>query len=260
MIEFKNVTKKYFDKTAVDSISFRIESGTACGYIGPNGAGKTTTAKIIVGLEKPGSGEVKLILESEQGFSGNTEENSKFIIQNPKFSIGYVPESPKLYESLTPAETIAMASLLRRYQTKEALEKLEVISEIFSFEEYLKKPIQTLSKGTKQKVVISLALIFDPKILVLDEPTDGLDVQAVVSLKRLIKSFTSHGGTVFYSSHLLDIVESVCDKVCFINRGKIVGDYARSDFSARRGFLEDIFMEHVDVQNHLVDSFFENKI
>jgi ABC-2 type transport system ATP-binding protein len=260
MIEFKNVTKKYSGKTAIDSVSFRIESGTACGYIGPNGAGKTTTAKIIAGLEKADSGEFKLILESGLEFSINPGDNSKSKIRNPNILIGYVPESPRLYESMTPAETIEMASLLRKFDNKITARKLEVISEIFSFTEYLKKPIQALSKGTKQKVAISLALIFNPKVLVLDEPTDGLDVQAVVSLKKLIKSFTSHGGTVFYSSHLLDIVESVCDKVCFINQGKIVGEYARRDFNAKRGFLEDVFMEHVDVQNHLVDAFFENTI
>jgi len=259
MIEFIKVSKSFSGKTALDSVSIRIDSGTACGYIGPNGAGKTTTAKIITGLEKPDSGEVNVI--------SDLDGNSKFKIprkgsfgQNLKLRIGYVPESPKLYESLTPTETIAMASLLRKYEKKEAIKKLEVLSEIFSFKEYLKKPMQTLSKGTKQKVVISLALIFEPKILVLDEPTDGLDVQAVVSLKRLIKSFTSRGGTVFYSSHLLDIVENICDKVCFINEGKIVGEYARSDFNVKRGFLESIFMEHVDVQNHLVEKFFENKI
>ena len=248
MIEFERVTKEYSGKTAIDSISFCINSGTACGYIGPNGAGKTTTARIIVGLEKPNSGGVRVLAELQNQDSGARK------------TIGYVPESPKLYESMTPTETITMASLLRKFDKKEGVRKLEFLSEIFSFEEYLEKPIQSLSKGTKQKIVISLALIFNPKILVLDEPTDGLDVQAVVTLKRLIKSFTTHGGTVFYSSHLLDIVESVCDKVYFINQGRIIGECESKDFSDKRGFLEDIFMEHVDMQNNLVDAFFENKI
>jgi ABC-2 type transport system ATP-binding protein len=260
MIEFSNVTKVYSGKPAIDCVSLRIDRGTACGYIGPNGAGKTTTAKIIAGLEMPDSGEFKLTFESGQEFSSGRDDNSKSKIRNPKFLIGYVPESPRLYESMTPTETVAMASLLRKFDRKEALRRLEMLSEIFVFREYLKKPIQSLSKGTKQKIVISLALIFKPKLLVLDEPTDGLDVQAVVSLKRLIKSFTSRGGTVFYSSHLLDIVESVCDKVCFINKGKIVGEYLSNDFNTKRGFLEDIFMEHVDMKNQLVDSFFENQV
>jgi ABC-2 type transport system ATP-binding protein len=248
MIEFNRVTKKYSDRLAVDSISFHIDDGIAFGYIGPNGAGKTTTAKMIVGLETATSGEVRV-------FDGH----SSFQPKEMKSQIGYVPESPRLYESMTPVETVAMASLLRKFDKKEAARRLETVSEIFSFKDYLKTPVQSLSKGTKQKVVISLALIFDPRILVLDEPTDGLDVQAVVSLKRLIKSFTQHGGTVFYSSHLLDIVESVCDTVCFINTGKIVGEYSSGDFSSKRGFLEDVFMEHVDIQNDLVDTFFENR-
>lgn len=249
MIEFKKVTKEYSGKVAIDSISFRVDHGTACGYIGPNGAGKTTTAKIIVGLENATSGEINVLDSAAAGDKGNIRHR-----------IGYVPESPRLYESMTPTETIGMASLLRKFDMKEASRKFEAISEILSFKEYLKKPIQTLSKGTKQKVVISLALIFNPTILVLDEPTDGLDVQSVVSLKKLIKSFTGHGGTVFYSSHLLDIVESVCDKVYFINEGRIIGEYARSVFDAKRGFLEGVFMEHVDVPSHLVDAFFENKV
>ncbi len=260
MIEFRKVSKEYFGKTAIDSVSFRIDSGTACGYIGPNGAGKTTTAKIIVGLERPDSGEVDVSSNSETIISNGKTEDSRSTVRISKSEIGYVPESARLYESMTPTETITMATLLRGADKKEALTKLEALSEIFSFGEYLKKPIQNLSKGTKQKIVISLALIFNPKILVLDEPTDGLDVQAVVSLKRLIKSFTAHGGTVFYSSHLLDIVESVCDNACFIDRGRIVGEFASADFNAKRGFLEDVFMKQVDMQNHLVDAFFENKI
>jgi len=248
MIEFERVTKEYSGKTAIDSISFRIDSGIACGYIGPNGAGKTTTAKIIVGIEKPDCGDIKVRGQVRNLDSGIRNE------------IGYVPESPKLYESMTPTETITMASLLRKFDNKEAVRKLEMLSEIFSFKECLKKPIQNLSKGTKQKIVISLAVIFNPKILVLDEPTDGLDVRAVVILKRLIKSFAARGGTVFYSSHLLDVVESVCDKVYFINRGKIVGEYEGEDFIGKRGFLEGVLMEHVDTQNDLVDAFFEDKI
>jgi ABC-2 type transport system ATP-binding protein len=249
MIEFRNVTKKFSNTNAVDCISFRIDDGIAWGYIGPNGAGKTTTAKIIVGLEKPTSGEVRVL---------DTDISAKS--KNLKSQIGYVPESPRLYESMTPVETIVMASLLRKFDRKSAVEKFERLSKIFSFSEFLKTPIQNLSKGTKQKVVISLALIFNPKILVFDEPTDGLDVQAVVTLKRLIKSFTRHGGTVFYSSHLLDIVESVCDRVCFIDKGKVVGEYPKEEFDAQRGFLEDVFMEHVDTQNDLTDTFFEDQI
>ena len=260
MIEFEKVTKKYSGKTAIDSISFHIKSGTACGYIGPNGAGKTTTAKIIVGLENQNSGEVRVSTESDEAKLNDRPSLSNFRLRSTKPVIGYVPESPKLYESMTPIETIALAALLRKFDKKEAIKKLEAISEIFSFGEYLKKPVQSISKGIKQKVVISLALIFNPKILVLDEPTDGLDVQAVVTLKKLLKSFTSHGGTVFYSSHLLDVVESVCDKVLFIDKGKIVREYLGIEFKSNRGYLENVFMEQVGAKNQLVDTFFENKL
>ncbi|MFZ1080527.1 MAG: ABC transporter ATP-binding protein [Candidatus Kryptoniota bacterium] len=262
MIEFTEVSKKFSGQPALNSISFRVEKGVACGYIGPNGAGKTTTAKIIVGLEKPDSGKVRILSNLEFPSLNHKGKKPKSEIRNSKSQIGYVPESPKLYESLTPSETIALAALLRQFDKKCALDKLEFLAEVFSFEDWLKKPLQSLSKGTKQKVVISMALIFKPEILVLDEPTDGLDVQSVVSLKRFIKSFTAHGGAVFYSSHLLDIVENVCDKVYFINKGNIAAEYARENFIDKKGYLENALLENIGdaTEQRSIDAFLEDKI
>lgn len=246
-IEFKNVEKKFADAIALDSVSFRIESGTACGYIGPNGAGKTTTARIIVGLEKADSGTVMIA----------DKDSDRAVAQK---HVGYVPESPKLYESLSPQETIAMAAMLRKHDRQKAIKKLEVLSEIFHFKDYIRKPISGLSKGTKQKVVISLALVFNPSILILDEPTDGLDVQAVLSLKQIIKHFIDHDGTVFYSSHLLDVVEGVCSEVYFINHGRIAETFRKEEFEGRRGYLEDALVESIGTRNEqeLIDAFFED--
>ncbi len=248
MIEFYNVTKSYSGNVALDSISFRIESGTASGYIGPNGAGKTTTAKIIVGLAKPESGRVTV-----------AGKDAASHMNEIKRCVGYVPESPRLYESLTPRETVAMAAMLRRADKPGILRRLDLLSEIFLFKDLLQKPLHTLSKGTRQKVVISLALVFNPEVLILDEPTDGLDVQAVSTLKQFIKAFTSHGGTVFYSSHLLDIVEGICTKVLFINHGKIAGEYQEKDFINRRGYLESELTEHIGSRNEqkLIDAYFD---
>ncbi len=246
MIEFKNITKEYAGRKALDSISFCIKSGSACGYIGPNGAGKTTTARILTGLESPTSGEV--IVLGEKLITSRTDIRRM---------VGYVPETPRLYDALTPMETILMVSLLRNYDKKKALAKFGTLAEIFFFKDSLQAPIQTLSKGTRQKVVICLALLFDPRILVLDEPTDGLDVQAVFALKRLIKGFTKRGGAVIYSSHLLDVVESVCDQVLFINNGQLAGEYAAESFVNNRGFLEDMFTKRIETPNDLVDSFFD---
>ncbi len=248
-IEFINVTKRFDDTIALDSISFKIERGTACGYVGPNGAGKTTTARIIVGLEKADSGTVRIA--ERDASSGLTE------IQR---TVGYVPESPKLYESLTPVETIAMAAMLRKYDKKKAIDKLGILSQIFLYKDFLRKQIGELSKGTRQKVVISLALVFDPSILILDEPTDGLDVRSVLSLKRVIKSFTTRGGTVFYSSHLLDVVEGVCAEAYFINRGRIAGEFKEEEFKGKRGYLENAFMESVGTGNEqeMIDALFQD--
>ncbi len=250
MIEFIDVSKSFSGQQALNMISFRVEDGIACGYVGPNGAGKTTTAKIIVELEKADAGKVNV---SADIFGRDSDARD-----NIRSAIGYVPESPKLYETLTPSEIITMAALLRKFDRRKAIDRLNVLSEIFLFKDMLKRPLQGLSKGTKQKVVIALALVFSPRILILDEPTDGLDVQSVVSLKRLIKTFTSRGGTVFYSSHLLDIVESICDKVYFINKGKIAGEYAQKDFVDKRGYLENAFIENMGNANdqQLIDSFF----
>ncbi len=220
----------------------------ACGYIGPNGAGKTTTAKIIVGLISPDSGTVRIVDDEAASVSLSVRKN-----------IGYVPESPRLYESLTPQETIAMAAMLRKYDRKKTMIKLEMLSEIFRFGEFMKKPIGGLSKGNRQKVVLSLALIFDPSILILDEPTDGLDLQAVLSLKQIIRSFTAHGGTVFYSSHLLDIVEGVCSEVYFLNRGKISANFQKEEFQGNRGYLENALAESIGSASdyRVIDEFFD---
>ena len=262
MIEFTGVTKNFRGQPALNSISFLVEKGAACGYVGPNGAGKTTTAKIIVGLEKPDSGVVAVSCDSEFSNLKHTGEDLKSTDLNLKSEIGYVPETPRLYESLTPIETITFVALLRKFDKKYALRKLDFLSEIFFFKDFLKKPLQGLSKGTKQKVVISMALMFNPKILVLDEPTDGLDVQSVFSLKRFIKSFTYHGGSVFYSSHLLDIVENICDKVYFINGGVIAGEYAQKDFAEKKGYLENLLMDSIGdtTDQKLIDAFVEDKI
>lgn len=249
MIEFRNVTKEFDGKKALDLISFCIKSGSACGYIGPNGAGKTTTARILTGLEQATSGEV--IVLGQKLNSRRSDLRSK---------VGYIPESPRLYDALTPAETILMASLLRNYDKKKALAKFATLAEIFLFKEFLQIPVQNLSKGTKQKVVICLAMLFDPKVIVMDEPTDGLDVQSVFALKRLIKAFTNRGGAVFYSSHLLDVVESVCDQVLFIDNGRLAGEFAAENFVNNRGFLEDMFTKHVNTQIDLVDAFFDADI
>jgi ABC-2 type transport system ATP-binding protein len=250
-IEFTSVRKRFGETVALDSISFRIEKGTACGYIGPNGAGKTTTARIIVGLEKPDAGVVKI---TEVDFSSD-----KSRIQR---QAGYVPESPRLYESLTPLETVAMAAMLRNYDKTRAIRKLEILAELFLLADFLKKPVSGLSKGMRQKVALSLALLFDPTILVLDEPTDGLDVQSVLSLKQLIKVFTERGGTVFYSSHLLDIVEGVCNEVYFLNGGRIAGKFRKEEFEGKRGYLEDAFVQSIGTRNgqDLINAFFDNPV
>jgi ABC-2 type transport system ATP-binding protein len=251
MIKLDNVLKKFGDKIVIDRISMTIEGGTSCGYIGPNGAGKTTTARLITGLILPDEGEVTI-------FGLNFNKNKKDLLS----MIGYVPESPVLYESLTPMELFNLAASLRNIPFKSLSQQVEILSEIFSFSEYLKIPAYDLSKGTRQKVVLTLALLFKPKLLVLDEPTDGLDAKSVIVLKSLLKRFNQIGGTVFYSSHLLDVVETVCEKVYFIDRGKIRNEYLTSELSNEKETLEKKFIENIDINEdlQLIDELFDYKI
>lgn len=251
MIQLQNVSKKFGDKLALDRISMDIGSGTSCGYIGPNGAGKTTTVRLLTGLLMPDEGNLKI-------FGLTFNKNKKELLS----AIGYVPESPVLYESLTPQELFALAASLRNVSFKSVSQKIEIMSKIFSFSEYLKTPIYNLSKGTKQKIVLTLAVLFKPKLLILDEPTDGLDAKSVIILKSLLKRFLHMGGTVFYSSHLLDIIETICQKVYLIDQGKICNEYQISELLKERETLEKKFLENIDIREdlHLINDLFDYKI
>ncbi|MGC8654288.1 MAG: ABC transporter ATP-binding protein [Candidatus Kryptoniota bacterium] len=251
MIQLQNVSKRFGETLAIDNISMNVEPGTSCGYIGPNGAGKTTTVRLLTGMLLPDEGNLSI---SGLAFNKNKKELLSII--------GYVPESPVLYEPLTPMELFDLSASLRSVPFRSLSQQIEIMSRIFSFSEYLTMPIYDLSKGTKQKVVLTLALLFKPKLLVLDEPTDGLDAKSVIVLKSLLKRFVQIGGTVFYSSHLLDVVETICDKVYFIDKGKIKNEYLMAELSRERETLENKFLENININEdlQLIDELFDYKI
>lgn len=211
MIEVINIIK-YFDNRAVlDNISFSVKRGEICGYIGPNGAGKTTTIKILIGMLKP-SGGIAYI----DGIN---------VVENPtaiKKIIGYVPESGGLFETLTPVEFLTFVGRIYQMNKTSIDKKINELMEIFEIHEYKNEPMLSFSKGMKQKVVLISALMHDPKILFLDEPLNGLDANAIQVFKEIIKKLAEIGRTIFYSSHLLDVIEKICDKLIIINRGKII--------------------------------------
>lgn len=210
MIEVKNITKKYGSFTAVDNISFKIEEGEIIGLLGPNGAGKSTTMNMITGYIEPTEGEIII--------------NGYDISKKPrkaKSQIGYMPEGVPLYSDLTVKEFVTYMAELKKVDRKTRKEKVEKIIEQTGLKDVEKKLTRNLSRGYKQRVSMAGALVGEPKILILDEPTVGLDPKQITEIRALIKELgKTH--TVILSSHILSEVSQICNKVIIINKGKIV--------------------------------------
>ncbi len=210
MVEVKELTKFYGPTLAVDSISFTVESGEIVGFLGPNGAGKTTTLRIITGFLPPTAGKVEVmgipILE-------DTEE--------PKKHIGYLPENNPLYSNLLVSEYLDFISDIREIREKK--DRIDYVAQSCGIEDVLKKPIGELSKGYKQRVGLASAIIHSPEILILDEPTTGLDPNQVVEIRNLIKELGKEK-TVIISTHILQEVEATTNRVIIIHKGRIVAD------------------------------------
>lgn len=207
MIELKNVTKKYGKSTAIDNMSFKIEKGEIVGFLGQNGAGKTTTMKLITGLIDPTEGNIYI--------------NNEKISSKSKRMIGYMPENTPLYQELTVREFIDYIAELKCLKKEERKKEVEKLIKDLGLESVENKLIKNISRGYKQRVSLAGALVGNPEILILDEPTVGLDPKQVVEIRNLIKSLRkSH--TVLLSSHILSEVTQMCQKVIIIDKGKIV--------------------------------------
>ena len=207
MIELKNVTKKYGNFKAVDNISFKIEKGEVVGFLGRNGAGKTTTMKMITGLIEPTDGEI--FIEDEK------------ISRKSRKCIGYMPENTPLYQELTVKEFIDYMAELKGLKRQERKQQVQKLITDLGLADVENKLIRNISRGYKQRVSLSGALIGNPDILILDEPTVGLDPKQVIEIRNLIKSLRKNH-TVFISSHILSEISQMCQKVIIINKGKIV--------------------------------------
>ena len=210
MIEVKNITKKYGNFTAVDNINFKIEEGEIIGLLGPNGAGKSTTMNMITGYIEPTEGEIIV--------------NGYDISKKPKKAkaqIGYMPEGVPLYSDLTVKEFVTYMAELKKVDRKTRKEKVEKIIKQTGLKDVEKKLTRNLSRGYKQRVSMAGALVGEPKILILDEPTVGLDPKQITEIRALIKELgKTH--TIILSSHILSEVSQICNKVIIINKGKIV--------------------------------------
>lgn len=210
MIELKNVTKKYGSVIAVDDISFMINDDEVVGLLGPNGAGKSTTMNMITGYIEPTNGEIRI-----NGYDISKKG------KKAKKCIGYMPEGVPLYNDLTVKEFVNYMAEIKEVDKKERKNKVETIIEKTGLKDVENKLTRNLSRGYKQRVSMAGALVGEPKVLILDEPTVGLDPKQIAEIRSLIKELgKSH--TVILSSHILSEVSQICDKVIIINKGKIV--------------------------------------
>ncbi|MFT7671567.1 MAG: ABC-2 type transport system ATP-binding protein [Planctomycetota bacterium] len=228
----KGLVKSFPGKEVLRGIDFEVRSGTIFGYIGSNGAGKTTTVKILTGMLGGYAGEVSVAGIDVQG---NPQE--------VKRRIGYVPEHSILYDGLTAWEYLQLIGRLRSMEEALIEHRAHELLQVFDLFERAHSRLMTFSKGMRQKVMLCCALLHDPDVLFLDEPMAGLDVESTIFLKDLITSLASRGRTIFYCSHIMDVVERVCDRIVILNDGLVAADGTFLELAKRKGeeSLEGLF-------------------
>jgi ABC-2 type transport system ATP-binding protein len=236
MIVLQQLTKRFGAQTAVDALSFEVPAGQILGFLGPNGAGKSTTLKMLTGMLEPTSGTATIC-----GFD---------LLQQSlevKRRVGLVPESGAVFESLTGLEYLEMVGALYGIPQEAARTRIKQFIAFFdlSFETLTDKLLGAYSKGMRRKVVITAALLHNPPVVFFDEPLEGLDANAAVGFKALIQTLAREGKTIVYSSHILDVVERVCDRVIIIDKGRMLVDGRPEDLVAAHGAqtLERLFTQ-----------------
>ena len=235
MIELKNISKAYLkNKNIIENLNLTIKNGEIFGFLGPNGAGKTTTIKMITGIIKPSNGEVYI-----DGIS---------IKEKPleaKKNFSYVPDSPDMFLSLTGNEYLNFMADMYDIPLKIRTERINNFATQFEIIENLDQRILEYSHGMRQKIVLIGALLNDSNNLILDEPMVGLDPKAAYVLKKIVREYANANKTVLFSTHVLEIAEKICDRVCIINKGEIIAigtiDEIKQKFN--NGTLENIFLE-----------------
>lgn len=231
MLNIRNLTKCYGNVKAVSDLSLDIAPGEICGFIGHNGAGKTTTIKCVCGILPFDQGEIKI-----DGVS---------IKDNPldcKKRIAYIPDNPDIYEFMTGIQYLNFIADIYGVDSSVRQQKIHQIADQLELTKDLNQSVGAYSHGMKQKLVIISALLHDPKLIIMDEPFVGLDPTAAFQLKNLMREHCNHGGSIFFSTHVLDVAEKLCDKVAIIRKGNLVRhgtmDEVRGDASLESVFLE----------------------
>lgn len=240
MLEVRNLSKRYRGIAAIQNVSFRLGKGKIVGYVGPNGSGKSTTVKILTGLLEATEGKVL--------FEGRDIRDS---LESYRASFGYVPEEAYVYTHLSGLEYLQLVGRLRGMQERLIALKTERLLSLLGLEPWRHSPISLYSKGMKQKVLITAALLHDPKLLVFDEPLSGLDVASSRLFKDLLQELAAQGKAILYISHGLEVVEQVCDRVIVIAKGRIMADASPSELKTvmHLANLESVFAQLVQQQN-----------
>jgi len=240
MLEVQNLSKRYRGIPAVDGVSFHVAPGEVVGYLGPNGSGKSTTVKIITGILQPNEGRVL--------FEGRDIQDDL-----PAFraTLGYVPEEAHVYTHLSGLEYLQLVGRLRGMQERPLEKRANRLLELLWLRDSRHSPISVYSKGMKQRVLLAASLLHDPRLLISDEPLSGLDVISARLFKDLLHELAGEGKAVLYISHVLEVVEQVCDRVIVLSQGKIVADAPPSELAAltKLSNLESVFAQLVRQQD-----------
>lgn len=231
MIEIKNLVKRIGGNLVLDNISFSVKKGEVLGFLGPNGAGKTTTMKIITSFWTPTAGSVVV---------DGTEVTEDSLTTRKK--IGYLPETVPLYDDMLVFEYLKFAALIRGVEPERLKQRLKEVINVCGLKKVIRKPVEELSKGYRQRLGLAQAIIHQPEILILDEPTTGLDPNQIVEIRDLIKKLGQEK-TVIFSSHILSEVSATCDRVIIINNGKIVGQGSPRELTRKAASQEIIYVK-----------------
>ena len=231
MLRIENLTKTYGEKRAVDNLSLHIAPGEIYGFIGHNGAGKTTTLKAVVGILQFDKGEVFIKGES--------------VRKNPlacKQKIAYIPDNPDLYEFMTGIKFLNFIADIFGVPEEKRQERIRKYADLFEMTENLAQPIASYSHGMKQKLAIISAWIHEPKFIIMDEPFVGLDPKAAHILKQMMREICDEGGAIFFSTHVLEVAEKLCDKVAIIRNGQLIQSGTMKEVKGADS-LEEVFLE-----------------
>ena len=231
-IELRNLQKAYNRTPVLHGLDLVVAPGQIVGYIGPNGAGKTTTLRILAGLDNQFGGEARVL--------GIDVKEDPLAV---KRRIGYLPESADLYEVLTPAEFYHLVGSLHGMERNRITQRAARLQQYLELKYHPGQRMDTFSKGMRQKVLLTAILLHDPDLIFLDEPLNGLDANSVIRVKDLLRQLADRSKTVFYSSHIMDVVERISDRIILLNDGRIAanGTFAELNAQAHSGNLEDLF-------------------